>query len=59
MALFAGDTFEDMAASLIWLFFLLVGRWNGIQPRSMMITTSDVMYGLHRDTVYHRLELPL
>ena len=52
----SGDTFEDMIASLTWpCTCLLVGRWSGTRLRPMVITMSDVMYGLHRDILYRRL----
>ena len=38
---------------------LLVGRWSGIRRRPAMAMPSDVMYGLHHDIVYRRLELVL
>jgi len=45
-----------MIASLTWpCTCLLVGRWSGTRLRPMVITMSDVMYGLHRDILYHHL----
>jgi len=39
------------------VFYLLVGRWSGIRLRPTMAMPSDVMYGLHHDIMYRRLEL--
>ena len=50
-----GDTFEDMIASLTWPCTLPPSWSVGTQLRPMVITMSDVMYGLHRDILYRRL----
>ena len=56
--LFSGDTFEDQIASLTWpCTYLLVGRWSRIRLWPTMAMPSDVMYGLHHDILYRRLEL--
>ena len=56
MALFSGDTFEDMVASLTWPCALPLG-WSveWVRPRPTMIMPSDVTYEIHRDIVYRRL----
>jgi len=52
--------FEDQIASLTWpCTYLLVGRWSGIRLRPTMTMPSDVMYELHHDILYRRLELAL
>ena len=58
--LFSGDTFEDQIASLTWPCTLPPGwsvEWDTTRPT--MIMPSDVMYGLHHDILYRRLELTL
>ena len=54
----SGDVFEDQIASLTWPCTVPpVGRWSGIRLRPTMKMPSDVMYGLHHDILYRRLEL--
>ena len=59
--MFSGVTFEDQVASLTWPCTFtpwLVGGM-GYDYRLTMAVPSDVMYGLHHDIVYRRLELVL
>jgi hypothetical protein len=53
VALFLGEIFEDMVASLTWPCTLRPGcRWNGMRSRPVIITLTDVMHGVHHDILY-------